>query len=301
MLIGFSEAAVPRAFVSVSGSDANPCSAVQPCRSFNQALVVVEPGGEIVVRDSGGYSTGFTITKSVTIDAAGFNASVITTSVSDACLIEAGISDRFILRGISFHGASIGGNAISAVTAGILYVEHCSIADFNGSGVIMGSGGDLLITDTDVRGCKVSGVGVEANPGSVKLVAQDSRFTECGDGVALAPIIAGATAWLTNCTVSLCSKNGFACVSTGSVSASLTLANCCAVAGGTGIGASALGTGNAFITINNCVVTGNTTGIALSQPGGGTAAVFGTVPGTNLIAFNGSGNTTGNILPPTLQ
>src|SRR5215831_13629378 len=79
-LYGVAGATVPRAFVSITGSDTNPCSAVQPCRSFNQALTVVEAGGEIVVQDSGGYSTGFTITQSVTIDAAGFNASVISTS-----------------------------------------------------------------------------------------------------------------------------------------------------------------------------------------------------------------------------
>ena len=76
-LAGVSQATVPRAFVSTNGSDTNPCSAVQPCRSFNQALTVAEAGGEIVVQNSGGYSTGFTITQSVTIDAGGFNASVI--------------------------------------------------------------------------------------------------------------------------------------------------------------------------------------------------------------------------------
>src|SRR5260370_144565 len=79
-LASVGQATVPRAFVSINGSDLNPCSAVQPCRSFNQALTVVQPGGEIVVQNSGGYSTGFTITQSVTIDAAGFNASVIRTS-----------------------------------------------------------------------------------------------------------------------------------------------------------------------------------------------------------------------------
>jgi hypothetical protein len=61
LLVGVGEATVPRAFVSTTGSDTNPCSAVQPCRFFNQALTVVEPGGEVVVQDSGGYSTGFTL------------------------------------------------------------------------------------------------------------------------------------------------------------------------------------------------------------------------------------------------
>jgi hypothetical protein len=45
LLVGAGQAAVPRAFVSISGTDANPCSAGQPCRSFNQALTVVQPGG----------------------------------------------------------------------------------------------------------------------------------------------------------------------------------------------------------------------------------------------------------------
>src|SRR5215467_12815386 len=128
VLMTLSQAAVPRAFVSTTGSDTNPCSAVQPCRSFNQALTVVEPGGEIVVQDSGGYSTGFTITQSVTIDASAFNASVISTSATDLCTINAGPSDRVILRGISFHGANVGVKGINVTQVGSLYVEHCSFA-----------------------------------------------------------------------------------------------------------------------------------------------------------------------------
>jgi hypothetical protein len=76
--------------VSINGLDTNPCSAAQPCRSFNQALTDVEPGGEIVVQNSGGYSTGFTMSQPVTVDAAGFNASVISTSGIDLCTISAG-------------------------------------------------------------------------------------------------------------------------------------------------------------------------------------------------------------------
>src|SRR5262252_10784908 len=109
-LASIAGATVPRAFVSTQGLDTNPCSAVQPCRSFNQALTVVQPGGEIVVQDSGGYSTGFTITQSVTIDAGGFNASVISTSATNLCTINAAPTDRVVLRGISFHGANVGNN-----------------------------------------------------------------------------------------------------------------------------------------------------------------------------------------------
>jgi hypothetical protein len=302
-LAGISEASVPRAFVSTGGSDANPCSAAQPCRSFNQALTVVEPGGEIVVQNSGGYSTGFTITQSVTIDAAGFNASVISTSTTDLCTINAGPSDRVVLRGISFHGANIGASAINATRVGSLYVEHCSIAEFvSGDGVFM-PGGDLWVTGLDVRKCANGLELVTTGATAANLVAQDSRFTECGDGVLVrvnGP--AGATGWLSNCTASLCVV-GFQLLSFTAASGDLTLTNCRAFGNtGTALAASTASTGNATIRMTNCVVTQNDEGISAVSSGAGTAAVLGTnhgvspkpgippFPGNNLIAGNRFGN-----------
>src|SRR5215472_14425538 len=142
-------ATVPRAFVSTQGLDTNPCSAVQPCRSFNQALTVVQPGGEIIVQDTGGYSTGFTITQSVTIDAGGFNASVVSTSATVLCTINTASSDRVVLRGLTFHGANTGTFGISVEQVGNLYVEHCSFSEFTGPGVDMFSAGNLFVTGTD--------------------------------------------------------------------------------------------------------------------------------------------------------
>src|SRR5215467_418491 len=182
-LAGLSQATVPRAFVSTQGLDTNPCSATQPCRSFNQALTVVQPGGEIVVQNSGGYSTGFTITQSVTIDAGGFNASVITTNHSDLCTISASTTDRVVLRGINFHGASVGGNAIFVQQVGSLYLEHCSISEFSLNGVHVDNGGSLFVTDTDVRAC-ANGILLQTSTATpASLVAHNSRFSECELGV----------------------------------------------------------------------------------------------------------------------
>jgi hypothetical protein len=295
------KATVPRAFVSINGLDTNPCSAVQPCRSFNQALTVVEAGGEIVVQNSGGYSTGFTITQSVTIDAAGFNASVISTSAGDLCTISAGAS-RVVLRGISFHGASVGTNAINVTQVGSLYVEDCSMAEFVGDGVQMLTGGNLWVTDTDVRKCGDDGLAVfDGGATAAHLVAHDSRFTECGNfGVAVATTnTATATGWMSNCTVSL-SASGFGLFSFASANADLTLTNC-RVVGNTvaGLVADTSMTGNATMRIASCVVTKNNTGISTSSSGGGVALVLGTSPGTNLISANATGNlTTGSV---TLQ
>jgi hypothetical protein len=299
-LAGAGQATVPRAFVSTGGSDGNPCSAIQPCRSFNQALTVVEPGGEIVVQDSGGYSTGFTISQSVTIDAAGFNASVISTDNSDLCTINAGASDRVVLRGISFHGAGVGTSAIAAARVGSLYVEHCSIAEFTAYGVSMPNGGNLWVTDTDVRKCSFEGVGVRTNGATAaNLVAHDSRFTECGSGVLLGATGTGtATGWLSNCTASLCS-DGFVVDSFSSVSADLMLSDCRAFGNTTGLFVGTVKTGNATMRIDNCVVTQNAIGVRTVGSGFGLPSVLGTSLGTNSISGNGvDGSTDSNV---TLQ
>jgi hypothetical protein len=247
----------------------------------------VEPGGEIVVQDSGGYSTGFTITKSVTIDAAGFNASVISTSATDLCTINAGALDRVVLRGISFHGARIGNNAIVA-QVGSLFVEHCSISEFRAEGVYMPNGGNLSLTGTDVRGCGGAGVVVNASATTpAHLVAQDSRFTECGEGLTLRALLgtASASGLVTNCTAAFCAEGFSAVASTSRTNVDMTLTNCRAIGNGLGISASA-DSQNATIRIAGCVVVQNNTGI----PTGFGGFVIGTSPGTNLIAGNIAGN-----------
>jgi hypothetical protein len=291
LLADVGSATVPRAFVSTTGSDTNPCSAVQPCRSFNQALTVVEAGGEIVVQDSGGYSTGFTITHSVTIDAAGFNASVISTSSADLCSINASATDRVILRGISFHGAGVGFDAINA-NVGSLYVEHCSFAEFAGGGVSMSGGGVLSVVDTDFRKC---GDGVYFLSGSVNanLVVRDSSFAECSTGVFLEAAGPGAvTGFVTNCSATSGSI-GFNVESVTTANADLTLTNCGVIGNFIGILASCNNTGNATARLAYCAVTNNSTGINKSALGAGTASVLGTNPGTNLISGNQSGSALG--------
>jgi hypothetical protein len=292
LLASVSEAAAPRAFVSTRGSDENSCSAAQPCRSFNRALTIVDESGEIVVQDSGGYSSGFTITQSVTIDAGGFNASVTSSTNADLCTITAGAADRVVLRGISFHGAGVGSNAINATQVGSLYVEHCSITEFKAAGVRMVNGGKLFVTNTDFRACGNEGIFALAGATPLQLVGHDSRFTECGfAGVLVRTTSTGAvTGWLTNCTAALC-PFGFEAESASAANTDLTLTNCRAIGNNNhGVGATTFSTGSVTVRMANCIVTKNGTGISASSGGGGTAAVLGTSPGTNVIDGNGSGN-----------
>src|SRR5215831_1902965 len=286
-------ATVPRAFVSTQGLDTNPCSALQPCRSFNQALTVVQPGGEIIVQDSGGYSTGFTITQSVTIDAGGFNASVLSTTATDLCTINTAPTDRVVLRGISFHGAAIGTNAINATQVGSLYVEHCSMSEFTLDGVMMAHGGSIWLTNTCIRKC-FNGLVVRASFATpANLVAHDCRFSEC-DNIGVFLVTSGtgaATGVMSNCTASL-GGAGFLVESTAANNADLTLSNCRAFNNGSGMLAQTTSTGSATIRIADCAITQNIIGINTSSGGGGTASVIGTGPGTNLISGNGTDGAT---------
>src|SRR6476620_10819338 len=65
-----------RTWVSGVGDDANPCTRSAPCKTFAGAIAKTDAGGLITVSDPGAF--GFvTITKSITIDAAGEFAGVL--------------------------------------------------------------------------------------------------------------------------------------------------------------------------------------------------------------------------------
>src|SRR5579884_2976406 len=65
-----------RTFVSGVGEDANPCSRTAPCNTFAGAYSKTAAGGEIDVRDPGGFGA-LTITRSLTISATGVTAGVL--------------------------------------------------------------------------------------------------------------------------------------------------------------------------------------------------------------------------------
>src|SRR5574339_373052 len=65
-----------RTWVSGVGDDANPCSRTAPCKTFAGAISKTATAGEINVLDPGGFGA-VTITKSITIDGAGAQASIL--------------------------------------------------------------------------------------------------------------------------------------------------------------------------------------------------------------------------------
>src|ERR1700687_5869016 len=92
-----------RVFVSArSGNNANSCDNIlTPCQTFAGAVVQLNPGGEAIVLQSGGYGR-VTITQSLTIEAPPGVTAFIHPPSGDAIAINAG-SSTVTLRGLTLN------------------------------------------------------------------------------------------------------------------------------------------------------------------------------------------------------
>jgi hypothetical protein len=149
---------VQRAFVSALGSDNNTsfsCDAAHPCRYFQAAINIVEPNGEVIALDSGGYGS-VTINKSVGLIApSGVHAGISVFSGANGVTVNTPSGSDVVLRGLTIRGKG-GENGIFATGSTKLTIENCVIQNFNsGFGQAAGirvSGSTILnIADTVLR------------------------------------------------------------------------------------------------------------------------------------------------------
>lgn len=137
-------AVVQRTFVSGQGNDANACSIAAPCRSFAAAIVQTVAGGEVVVLDSAGYGP-VTITGAVSITAPPGIYAGISVSSGDGVVINAGASDRVVLRGLNI--VAIPGVPVAAIrflNGGTLVVESCNVTGMP-SGIVFQPAGTATL------------------------------------------------------------------------------------------------------------------------------------------------------------
>ena len=147
-LASVSTAQVQRTFVSGLGSDSNPCSRTAPCRTFTQALVGTNAGGEVVVLDSAGYGA-FTITQAVSIIAPPGVYAGVSVFSGNGITITAGGSDTVILRGLTVNNQGSSGSGIVFNTGHTLHIENCAVNGFSitgfSSGVFFNGAGELEV------------------------------------------------------------------------------------------------------------------------------------------------------------
>lgn len=160
-----------RTWVSGVGDDANPCSRTAPCKTFAGAISKTAAGGEINALDPGGYGT-VNITKSITIDGAGTNASILASGVHGV-IISAGASDLVVLRNLNISGVPSTSGAVSGVrvlNAGRVLLQNLSIGRM-GHGIEVSSASAALRVDAQnvTLSSTVYGVTVTAPNAQVTL------------------------------------------------------------------------------------------------------------------------------------
>jgi hypothetical protein len=168
-----------RTFVSGLGSDANPCTRISPCRSFQRAHDVVIPGGEVIAIDSAGYGP-ITITKSVSIIGDGNYAGINTRSGDGITISTAGIAVN--LRSLTIEGVRTGNNGIIATDFTVLHIENCIVNGFSGDGiaVLPSAAGTrtVFIKDTIFRNNGGIGIDLLAGDGTALIAAIEGTRTE---------------------------------------------------------------------------------------------------------------------------
>src|SRR6516225_6587144 len=98
-----------RVFVASYGNDGNPCTFGSPCKTFQQAVNVVDVGGEVTAIDSAGFGP-INIIRSVTITSpAGVEAGIAAPAVGGAAITinTPGSGQIITLNGLTLDGAHV--------------------------------------------------------------------------------------------------------------------------------------------------------------------------------------------------
>jgi hypothetical protein len=141
-----------RVFVASYGNDSNPCTFGSPCKTFQQAVTIVDAGGEVTAIDSAGFGP-ITITKAVTITSpAGVEAGIVPNPGGDAIDINAGPNDTVVLSGLTLNGAGSQGQGIRLNSGLRLEIINCVIRNFTFDGILFipTAFASLLISNTIV-------------------------------------------------------------------------------------------------------------------------------------------------------
>lgn len=290
-----------RVFVASYGNDSNPCTFLSPCRTFQQAVDVVEPSGDVTAIDSAGFGP-INITKAVTITSpAGVVAGIVPLVGQDAVDINAGATDKINLRGLLIDGVGTGGDGIVFNSGASLNVQDCLIRDFGAVNKSRGivfqptATSGLFVSDTLLADNKGPGIALHptASSGTYTGVLEHVAIEDSeavGLAIAGVSLSGGATLTVTvnNSVVANSVSHGIH-ARTGSAAVDvLVRGSIIANNGGTGL----LSEGSATTTlVSHSVITGNATGWGVLSSG--TLASY----ADNNIDNNVAGNTAPPAIP----
>jgi len=270
-----------RTWVSSVGDDANSCSRTAPCKTLAGAISKTAAGGKISVFDSGDFDAVI-INKAITINGDGTFASSI-----NGVIVNAGPSDRVILRNLSINSTGSDINGIRFLTGKSLTVENSSISGFTGRGidVTLTATGDLFVKNTSITNC---GTGVFISTTGAFVLAALNNVDLKGNANGVEASTNGRV-MISNSNISENTSNGLLA----STASSQINVEGCQIAFNALVGVNASVSGSA-IRLSNNQIYNNTTGISIS--GGATVSSA----GNNRVFANG-GSTAPNGPAITVQ
>jgi hypothetical protein len=184
-----STAAFGQSFVSSAGSDANPCDAVNPCRTVNRGLIAAGVGGNVTLMDAGPYDP-FVINRSARVVAAPGAAPRIIATDNSAPAIKVALppSEFAYLEGLTVNPATLGGVGVNwTMPSKLLWMKNCAISGFY-SGLAVNAGGSILVdTCTFSHGVSLSSNGIGLNTSSetepIFATIQYTEVYDMGNGI----------------------------------------------------------------------------------------------------------------------
>ena len=198
-----------RTWVSGVGDDVNPCSRTAPCKTWAGAISKTAVGGVISALDSAGFGA-VSITKSITLDGTGTQASILSLSTNGVNINGAAID--VVLRNIDINGtlpaAGCGGlSGVNVQAASSVRLDGVSISGMQrGVNLPLTNANadvfvDVSLNNVDLANNCVSGVHAEPAAGKqTRVVLNQTRISTSNQALVVGP---GAEAWVANSNLSL--------------------------------------------------------------------------------------------------
>ncbi|WP_257388685.1 right-handed parallel beta-helix repeat-containing protein [Tahibacter caeni] len=208
LFIAGAHAQATRTWVSGVGDDANPCSRTAPCKTFAGAISKTAAQGTINALDPAGYGA-VTITKSITIDGTGTNASILSAG-TNGIIINAATTDTVVIRNVNIEGVNTGLNGIRVLQAGTVILDNVFITRVTQKGVDVAPASTAVnFNAKNVRTFAAAGGGIVLTPGATGSVTATIDGSSFDSGSIGMQVNARAKATVRNSTAANNSGAGF--------------------------------------------------------------------------------------------
>jgi hypothetical protein len=148
------QAQIFRAYLSITGNDANPCTVAAPCRLLPAALSAVADGGEIWLLDSANFNAGtVNVTKSVSIVAVPGQVASIVAVGGQPALVVGNPGLTIGLRNLAFtkNANNPGTTGVYVTAASQLSIENCFFANLATQGIWLNGAAVVHVRDSVFR------------------------------------------------------------------------------------------------------------------------------------------------------